>query len=79
MFISSNIDISCFIMYLIFRPGQVSLLPNVTYGKTENELKGISVAASLAGEESADNSNMLTITGEDGLVYQVDKFQFFYM
>lgn len=51
--------------------GQVGLLQNTTYAQDDTEMKDIAVASGLTDEESNDNSNMLTITGEDGLVYQV--------
>ena len=53
-----------------FSAAQVGLLQGATFTQ-DGELKGIPVAGALTDEESADNSNMLTITGDDGLVYQV--------
>ncbi|XP_065220425.1 uncharacterized protein Chro isoform X2 [Planococcus citri] len=49
------------------------LLQNAAFATTQDggELKAIAVPAELADGEHAENTNMITITGEDGLVYQV--------
>lgn len=53
-----------------FSAAQVGLLQNATFTQ-DGEIKGIPVTGALTDEEGADNSNMLTITGDDGLVYRV--------
>ena len=53
-----------------FSAAQVGLLQNATFTQ-DGEIKGIPVAGTLTDEDAGDNSNMLTITGDDGLVYQV--------
>lgn len=54
----------------VYSAGHVGLLQNATYSQGEAELKGITVPSELT-EEEGNGSNMITITGEDGLVYQV--------
>lgn len=54
--------------------GQVGLLQSAAFAQGEGGLKGIPVTGTLGGEENGETTNMLTITGEDGLVYQVSEY-----
>lgn len=57
--------------FCICSADEVGLLQNAAFVENENEINSISIASGLANEEPSQNTNMLTITGEDGLVYQV--------
>lgn len=62
-------------MFLLFcSAGQVGLLQSAAFAQGEAGLKSIPVTGTLGGEENSEATNMLTITGEDGLVYQVSEY-----
>lgn len=59
---------------LFYSAGQVGLLQSAAFAQGEAGLKSIPVTGTLSGEENSEATNLLTITGEDGLVYQVREY-----